>query len=417
MRKSNVLSVALCMALVARAAVEWRPSAIEISSWNNVMPPGETSGNAVFSPVGFGMAVAILGEGIGGAARAEMAESLGLISDFSVPFAQVLKSYAAANASNRVSITVATSLWSSRKRALSADYILTLQRNFEAEAGSLKTILPINAWNEAKTEGRIPDIVKEMPQKTETLLLNAVAFEGAWKKPFDDDKGGLVEFTRLDGTKAKLRLMRTVCPVVRVDRGRYVAAKVDFAARGMSFVVVLPAEDVKLSELREKDLTSDGVDELKALLRARSGDGVSYALSQVALPSFTIRSDWRLDAALRAAKVPRTGFDRMGEGVFTVDDVRQAAYISITGKGYSLTPGMEPEPPNPRKRKGRGELARGAEDDDEASLARRAPGAPFVCDRPFVFFLWDGLTDTLALAGQFAGPEIETKQPKGDKRP
>jgi len=413
MRKSKTLVAAVCATFAVHAAVEWRPSALEISSWNVVMPKSETSRDAVFSPVGFGMTMAILGEGIGGSARADMAESLGLISDFSVPFAQVLKSYTAANVSNRVSVTMGTSLWSPKKRALSADYVLTIQRNFDAEAGLLRDILPINVWTEAKTEGRIIDVVKEMPKKVETLLVNAVAFEGAWKKPFDDEKGRKVDFTRPDGTKTKIRLMRTVCPLVRVERERYVAAKAEFAARGMSFVAVLPSEGVSLAELREKDLTSDGVDELKALLRERSGEGVTYARSQFALPPFTIRSDWRLDAALRAAKVPRTGFDRMGEGVFTVDDVRQAAYISISGKGYSLTPGMEPEPPTPSARKGRGELAR-AEDDDDDSAMGGAAGAPFVCNRPFVFFVWDVLTDTLVLAGQYTGSELTTKTSKGE---
>jgi len=183
----------------------------------------------------------------------------------------------------------------------------------------------------------------------------------------------------------------------------------------MSFVVVLPSEGVSLAELREKDLTSDGVDELKALFRARSGDGVTYSRSQFALPAFTIRSDWRLDSALRATKVPRTGFDRMGEGVFTVDDVRQAAYISISGKGYSLTPGMEPEPPAPSARKGRGELAK-AEGDDDESANDTSAGAPFVCNRPFVFFVWDGLTDTLVLAGQYTGSELTTKHQKENRK-
>ena len=415
MKRSHILAVALCAAFAAESAVEWRPSALEIASWNVTVPPA-TRDDAVFSPVGFGVTVAMLGEGIGGAARADMAESLGLISDFSVAFANVLKSYEEANVSNRVAISLASSLWTTRKRALGSEYVSALQRNFGAEAGYLSAVLPVNAWTEAKTDGRIDNILTEMPRKVDTIVVSAVAFEGAWKKPFERSKGKPMDFTLLDGRKVKVPLMRTTCPLVRVGRDRYVAAMADFAVKGMKFIVILPAAGVSFAELREKDFADGGIDELKALLRERMGDGVTYARTEFALPKFTIRSDWRIDAALRNAKVPQTGFDRMGEGNFTVNEARQSAYISISGKGYSLTPGMEPEILEPSRRKGRSELAKVADRDEDADLDGK-PGIPFICDRPFLFFVWDMTTDTLILAGQFTGEGQTTKDTKGDSKP
>lgn len=415
MNRSHIVAAALSAALAAEAAVEWRPSALEIAAWNKTAPLAARS-DSVFSPVGFGVTVAMLGEGIGGAARADMAESLGLISDFSVAFANVLKSYDGANVSNRVAISLASSLWTTRRRALGAEYILALQKNFGAEAGYLSAVLPVNIWTETKTDGRIANVLPEMPHKVDTLVVNAVAFEGAWKKPFERSKGKPTDFTLLDGRKVKVPIMRTTCPLVRVDRGRYVAAMADFAAKGMEFIAILPAKGVSFAELRGKDFADGGIDELKALLRERMGEGVAYARTEFALPRFTIRSDWRIDAALRAAKVPQMGFDRMGEGTFAVNDVRQSAYISISGKGYSLTPGMEPEIPETSRRRGRAELAKAADKDEDAALGGK-PGVPFVCDRPFLFFVWDMTTDTLILAGQFTGEGQTTKDTKGDSKP
>jgi len=415
-RQAGLAVAALCAALAAPAA-EWRSSALEIASWNAAASPTNMD-DSVFSPVGFGVTVAMLGEGLGGSARAEMAEMLGLISDFSVAFGNVLKSYAAANVSNRVSVTIASSLWTTRRRALGADYILALQRGFEAEAGFLSGILPVNAWTEAKTEGRITNVLPEMPRKVDTLVVGAVAFEGAWRRPFDDEKGRPGDFTRADGSKVKLTFLRTECPVVRVATERFTAAKAEFAANGMSFLAVIPAEGVSLAELREKDFANGGIDELKALMRARSGDGVEFARSRFAIPRFSIRSDWRLEGALREVKMPQTGFDRMGEGSFVVNDVRQAAYISISGKGYSLTPGMEPEPQDVRGRRRPGELVRkgGTGEDGDDSVGGKA-GVPFLCDRPFLFFVWDVGTDTFVLAGQFTGSGHKAKQPKkGDQK-
>ncbi len=407
MKRTVLVLLLACASFAAVAAEEMRPSAFEMSAWKVTMPPN-THSNAVFSPVGFGMTVAMLGEGIGGSGRAEMADTLGLISDFSVAFSDVIRSYADANISNRVAISIASSLWTTKRRSLSVDYVHTLHRGFDAEAGLLSSILPVNAWTEAKTDGRISNILPELPRKVETIVVNAVAFEGAWKKPFNNERGRRTEFTREDGSKAEVKMLRTTCPLLCVKRPRYVAAKAEFAARGVSFVVVLPASDVTLKDLREKDLSGDGIEELKNLFRLRSGDGVSYARSRFWLPAFTIRSDWDLNPALRAAKVPQSGFDRMGEDTFTIDHVNQSAYIKITGRGFSLTPGMEPEPQDARGGRGRGELASAvAEDEGEVAVGE---GAPFVCDRPFLFFVWDVSTDTFVLAGQYTGVELEAKK-------
>ncbi len=412
MKRSLLVSLFVCSAFVASAAEGMRPSAFEMSAWNVTMP-FNTQSNAVFSPVGFGMTVAMLGEGIGGSGRAEMADTLGLISDFSVAFSDVIRSYADANISNRVAISIASSLWTTKRRSLSVDYINTLHRGFDAEAGLLSSVLPVNAWTEAKTDGRITNILPEMPRKAETIVMNAVAFEGAWKKPFNNERGRRTEFTREDGSKAEVKMLRTTCPLLRVEHQRYAAAKVEFAARGVSLVVVLPADGISLRELREKDMSGDGVEELKNQFRVRSGDGVSYARSRFWIPAFNIRSDWDLNPALRASKVPQKGFDRMGEDTFSIDMVKQCAYIKLTGRGFSLTPGMEPEPQDPRRGRGHGELATSAAADE--SEVEIGEGTPFVCDRPFLFFVWDVSTDTFVLAGQYTGAELDIKTSEGEK--
>ena len=46
--------------------------------------------------------------------------------------------------------------------------------------------------------------------------------------PFARSKGKPTDFTLLDGRKVKVPIMRTTCPLVRVDRERYVAAMADF---------------------------------------------------------------------------------------------------------------------------------------------------------------------------------------------
>jgi len=245
-------------------------------------------------------------------------------------------------------------------------------------------------------------VMPELPHHAETIVVNAVAFEGAWKTPFEDENGANATFSRADGTKSSIRFMNTTCPMVRIDGERYSAAKIDFSARGVSFVVVMPAEGVDLAAIREKDFANGGIDDFKALLRARSGEGVTYARARFSIPAFSIRSNWRLDNALRKAKVPKGGFDRMGPEPFSIDEVHQAVYFRISGRGYSLTPGMEPDPVQPLRGSRRGELGQLSPGAGDEELGRKT-GAPFVCNRPFLFFVWDGTSDTIVIAGQFSG--------------
>ncbi len=388
-----VLPVLLVPALLRAEA--WRPSDFEIRGWNAVMSETNVA-NSVFSPIGLAISVAMLGEGTGGTHRANIAESFGLLSDFGSAFSYVFKSYAAASASNAVSITVAPSLWSRQPNKLDLDYRHSLLRNFEAETGNLQHLLSINAWTEAKTDGRIPEIVSEIPPHTDILLLNAIAFEGAWEKGFDPAQTTQDDFRCEDGTARKVPMMHGERLVTRVQTADYAAIRLPFAAPGISMLYLLPSEKTKIATFRSRWGKDLSIDELKSLFRVGTGAEVSTLSLKLAVPRMEIDSRWSLRPIISAFKVPVSGYARIGAD-FKIDAILQAAYVKVSETGYSLTPGVVPPPKQeaPTRPGWRGRR--------EREEAPPPATESFRLDRPFVFLVWDESTDTIILAGQFNG--------------
>ena len=397
MRKIALAAVlpALMVPALLRAEA-WRPSDFEIRGWNAVVSATNV-GDSVFSPIGLAISIAMLGEGTGGTHRANIAEAFGLLSDFGNAFSYVFKSYAAASASNAVSICVAPSLWMRQPDKLDLDYRRSLQRNFEAETGSLANALPINAWTEAKTDGRIPEIIAEIPSHTDILLLNAVAFEGAWEKGFEISQTKSEDFRRANGTNCKVPMMHAERFVARVQTADYTAIRLPFAAPNISMIYLLPSEGTAIDAFRARWGKELSIDELKSLFRVGTGAEVSSVSLKLAVPRMEIESRWNLRPIISTFNVPASGYARIGAD-FKIDSILQAACIKIAETGYSLTPGVLP--PEPKEEGGRAGLRnRRIREDDTPPPAKES----FRLDRPFLFLVWDESTDTIILAGQFTG--------------
>ena len=399
--KKYLLLAAMCPCVLFAEA--WRPSEFEIKGWLQAVPSTNVS-SSVFSPIGLAISMAMLGEGTGGAHRAEIAEALGLLGDFANTFSYLFASYEESSASNAVSVTIAPSLWSRNLRKMDIAYRHSLMRNFGAGTGALANVLPINAWTDVKTEGRIPEIISEISPRTDLILLNAIAFEGAWQTGFPADRTVPADFHPDGGATVKVPMMHGEATVTRFVTESFTAIRIPFAAKGFHMVYMLPAAGVRLDKLREQFGGKLSIDEFKATFRSGSADGIKQLPLKLAIPKMVIRSSWNLVPPLSMFKVPVSGYPRIGED-FRIDQIIQAAYIAIAETGYSLTPGARP--PEKQKKEVRRSIWRRADETRESSDSDAQPAVAatesFSLNRPFIFFVWDENTDTILLIGQFTG--------------
>jgi serine protease inhibitor len=64
-----------------------------------------------------------------------------------------------------------------------------------------------NAWVEKQTEGKITNLVEDLPEETVLMLVTAALFQGNWKYPFDEKENSTETFYNSDGTMVKFTMM------------------------------------------------------------------------------------------------------------------------------------------------------------------------------------------------------------------
>ena len=72
------------------------------------------------------------------------------------------------------------------------------------------TVDDVNAWVSDRTHGMIPEMLSQIPAGAQLFLINALAFEGAWEEPYDEE--GSIEpdvFTTEEGIEQDVRMMRS----------------------------------------------------------------------------------------------------------------------------------------------------------------------------------------------------------------
>ena len=105
----------------------------------------------------------------------------------------------------------------------------------------------INNWVNEQTHGMIPTIIDGTP-RGRMALINAVAFEGEWDKPFtEDDVFEDFDFTNYDGTTSSITML-TGEGSKNYTFGDGIGFKVDYKGGQYSFVGILPPDGVAVSD-------------------------------------------------------------------------------------------------------------------------------------------------------------------------
>ena len=253
----------------------------------------------------------------------------------------------------------------------------------------------INDWVLSKTNDRIKDLIPEgLPTAdTRLALVNAIHFLAQWAEPFQERLTTDAPFTNAEGRQVTVRMMH------RTDHFRYLAEQdVEVLAvpyRGSSMtgnqtemLLVLPKSPDGLSAV-ESSLTPE---------RLKAWSDGSHAKVALALPRFRFEAPTDVTEHLKALGM-RDAFD-MKKADFTgmanvpgeplyIGIVLHKAFIAVDEKGTEAA-------------------AATAVMMRAGSAPRPEPPIPFVCDRPFLFFLRHVDTGALLFAGRLSMPTAES---------
>ena len=348
----------------------------------------EASGESTLvSPLSVLYALAMTENGADGETLAQMEQVTGMGAD---ELTDTLQAYLLRADADDSPLSLANSVWlrDSEGLAVEDSFLETCGGRLGAQVFSApfddSTVADVNAWINEKTHEMIPSMLDRISDGTQLLLVNALAFEGAWEEPFDSALVTPDTFTSEDGTERDVNMMHST-------EGTYLEGELatgfakPYEGYDYLFVGLLPAEGVTVAELLE-DLDGEGLSELL--------EPVDNAVVQVGLPKFTGSHEVELSDALRALGMTDAfeegvaDFTRMGSsdaGPLYVGGVLHKTFIDVNEEGTRAAAATAV-----------------AMDGADAPIEEEPEVKEVILDRPFVYLILDQATMTPAFIGTVA---------------
>ncbi len=354
-------------------------------------------GNLFFSPFSIETALAMTACGAKGNTLAQMQKTLHLSADAEAINGGFKSLLAALNGDGKdadkrgYELKVANALWGMtgypwRKEFLAvttANYGAGLvEVNFADEPPARKQI---NTWVEDHTNKKIKDLIPSgvIDSLTRMVLTNAVYFKGTWEKEFDKNWTKDGPFTRGDGTKTDVPLMRKTEEMRYAETDDVQAVELAYKGGETAMTVLLPKKADGLAAV-EKKLTANTL--------AAVAKGMRPTEVVLTLPRFKAETEYTLNAPLTAlgmkdafdTRADFTGMHTSPERLF-ISHVLHKAFVEVNEEGT--------------------EAAASTAVVMKADSARAYDLTKvFKADRPFLFVIRHTPTNTVLFAGRFEKP-------------
>jgi serpin B len=253
----------------------------------------------------------------------------------------------------------------------------TAQIDFRGSDSKAREVM--NAWMEARTEGKIDSLIRpeDLSPDTEMVLANALSFREDWAQRFNRDRTAPCPFQVEPG--------RTVQASMMAQKGRFLyfegdgvkVLRLPFAATGRSMIVILPDRADGFAAL-EQQLSPSGVKSWADRLRQEDVN--------VFLPRFMMNSRWTMEAILSSLGMPaafsKASADFSGitgaRGLF-LDRVLHQVILQIDEEGVEAAAGT-------------------------ALTLKKGGSVLFRADHPFLFLIRDDDSGNVLFLGRCGNP-------------
>lgn len=240
--------------------------------------------NLLISPYSIAAAIGVAYNGSVGETRREMAEVIGWsgLEMERVNASQAALQQLLAHPGNGIEIGIANSMWMKEGIPVEETYQTTVQQTYEAEIRTLngqpaQAKEEINQWVKQHTEGMIPNLMQEPPEKEALMILvNAIAFDGNWMDEFDPEYTTDEEFKLVNGKDLSVRMMHQTKQFQYSENEDWQAVRLPYGDGQMHLLIVLPQEGRTLDEVQQQLLDAP----------KRLDAGSEYRLVELSLPRF-----------------------------------------------------------------------------------------------------------------------------------
>lgn len=375
----KILSILLCLALLGCAALaepvaaESAPAVGEKLGFELLKALYAEGGNVLLSPASLTLALGMAAEGAEGETLTAILTALGA-EDASELGDVVPEEIKSANAA-----FVAQGL------PLKGDYIDRLNEAYGAEWFDLdaEVVEVVNAWVAEHTDGLIEKLLSQAPDpQTGLILINAIAMDAKWEKPFKDYNTIEDDFHAPQGdVSVEMMYQREFFDYVERDGLQIV--RLPYAGGALEMWIALPGEGVSIG--------LDGLlDALAEQGMAYLKDGAEEREVDLFLPKFDLTTENSLSDALKVLGLEapfgeNADFSGISEVPLRIDEILQKVRVQLDEEGTKAAAATAAI------------VACMALVPEEEPVEVRA-------DRPFAFVIADAETESVCFAGVVENP-------------
>ncbi|MBQ2488327.1 MAG: TonB family protein [Bacteroidales bacterium] len=349
--------------------------------------------NYVVSPFSVQMALGMLLNGADGKTAIEIAQAMGFeTNDLQMAnhcFQTLMQTLP--NLDSVVTVNIGNALFANQSIPLKKHFIDETVQYFNAEATNLdfsktkESADHINDWCKEKTNGLIPKMIEETDPQTLAILLNAVYFNGKWKKPFKPSDTKAKKFTNESGISCETPMMMQTDAFRYGETAGMQCIRLPFGKGTYSMYILLPKTGTTISDLMA-GLNAENWNSFKGKMQQTDVD--------VWLPKFETSSSFNLKPTLKgmgisdAFKPYIANLGKMTDREAFIHSIQQKALIKVFEEGAEaaavtmIVEVDESEPP---------------------------PPMPFHADHPFLYLIVEEQSGSILFAGRYHGNVAETK--------
>lgn len=297
--------------------------------------------NICFSPYSIEAALGMAAEGAEGVTLDEMKQVMQIesIDAFTEAFSvsrQKLESDA-------MDIRIANSVWYQKDLAYAGDfesvYLPTLQNNYAADCyeedlSDASVIQSMNDWIRAATEGKITNMVNEVPDDAALLLFNAVYFNAEWAIPFSGESTYDDTFYGSAGEQTVSFMHMSEQYFKYYEYNGIRALRMRYKDSDMAMDILIPAEeDADVAALFNALSTEEKQEFYEGLSNAEE-----ISIATLALPRFTFESDsiplreYLADLGMSRAFTNGAEFSKISDEA-CISDILHKTYIRVDENG------------------------------------------------------------------------------------
>ena len=346
-----------------------------------------TDANVMVSPASIMLALDMTAAGAKGDTLAQMMNLYGGLNDPQGQLSYAAKLLKRLNDAKGVKLHAADSIWVNKDvmpEGLLQDYIDFVEGNFDAQIEHLTfddaARERINGWISDKTDKMIPMILDDLPSSDAMVLVNAIAFDGNWAKPYMESQVQDGTFRSASGEEQEARMMSSTEDLY-LENDKATGFVKYYQGRQYAFVVMLPKDKDQNAGDFVSGLTGESFDEYLA------SESDKYNV-RAQLPEFSY--DWGrsiveqlhamgMDAPFKVGKAQFSGIN--GADDLAISNVIHKTHIDVNMIGTRAAASTVVE------------MTKGLEIADQSEVRE------VICDRPFAYAIVDMTDNTPVFIG------------------